>query len=113
MTLDEYIAVDSQLPTCELMSDGEIAQLLDKLFINYGEIVAMMSNAGAGSEGEEEGGSQPDAVTETTEPARITHLQNRIRNPAPESGKQHPATSGIRNPANLTSGTALYQTDFG
>ena len=66
MTLDEYIAVDSQLPTCELMSDGEIAQLLDKLFINYGEIVAMMSNAGAGSEGAEEAGSQPDAVAETT-----------------------------------------------
>ena len=25
----------------------------------------------------------------------------------PESGKQHPATSGIRNLANLTSGTSL------
>jgi hypothetical protein len=31
-----------------------------------------------------------------------------IRNPAPESGKQHPATSGIRNPANLISGTSLH-----
>jgi len=28
-------------------------------------------------------------------------------NPTPESGKHHPATSGIWNPANLTSGTSL------
>ena len=86
-------AVDSQLPTCELMSDGEIAQLLDKLFINCGEIVAMMSNAGAGSEGEEEGGSQPDAVTETTEPARITST-----NPESGSGIRQTTSGNIRYP---------------
>ena len=60
MTPEEYVGVDSRLPTCELMTDGEI--------------VAMVTNAGEGaSSGEEETGDQ--TATVNSEPTRISHLQ--------------------------------------
>ena len=63
MSPDEYIAIDSQLPTAELMTDGEI--------------LAMVTNAGDSGEedGEEEAEENNEPDDEDGEPMRVSHMQ--------------------------------------